>query len=51
MLDVRQQGKVEKSYNERHFLLKSLKRHRIYLLDNVQTYQIAMHLQKYALAL
>ena len=51
MLDVKQKGKVDKSHHERHFLLKSLKCNRIYLLDNVQTYQIAIHLQKYALAL
>lgn len=35
MLYVRQKGKFDKSHHERHFLLKSLKRHRIYQLDNV----------------
>lgn len=50
MLDVRQKGKVDKSHHERHFLLKSLKRSKVYLPDNVQTYQIAMHFQKYMLS-
>lgn len=35
MLDVRQQGKIDKSHHERHFPLKSLKRSKVYLLDNV----------------